>query len=336
MADEKQTPAAQGETKGAPDARKGKGNLAGSQDLGELVKSQRPRGMIGRVRNAVSDRPGPLPVPAKRNVSAFTPPDIIDRWNKDAAGVKAVETGDNVITMFGMVGEDFWTGEGITAKRVAAQLRAIGARPVEVHINSFGGDVFEGIAVYNTLREHPFDVTVKVMGIAASAASVITMAGDTIEIGAASFIMIHNCSVMGGGNRQDFLELAAFLEPFDRALADVYAQRTGIEAKTISKMMDDETYMSGSVAIEKGFADALMSADKTTVDEGAKAQARDVNALRGMERQLVASGMSRVDARDHINKIRGMSDSAPEASMSDSAGAEDWSDLSGLIAAFRT
>ncbi|MCE4223410.1 Clp protease ClpP [Methylobacterium sp. C25] len=275
-------------------------------------------------------------MPAVKKVSAFTPAPVIERWNAEAAGIQAVEIDDNVITMFGMVGEDFWTGDGITAKKTTAQLRAIGGRPVEVHINSFGGDMFEGIAIYNVLREHPYDVTIKVMGIAASAASIITMAADTVEISAASFIMIHNCAVFAGGNRHDFLEAAAFLEPFDRAMADVYAARTGLDAKAIVKMMDDETYMSGSQAIEKGFADKMMSADKTKVDDAARAKARDVNDLRAMELQLVASGMTRSAARDRINKIKGTPGAALDTAATPGAGEDDWSGLTGLMAAIRS
>lgn len=139
-------------------------------------------------------RPGALPIPGDRSVAALTKADVFDRWNVDAAGIRpaALAMNDNVITMFDVIGEDWWTGGGITAKGVAAALRAIGDRPVEVQINSPGGDMFEGIAIYNVLREHSQAITIKIMGMAASAASVIAMAGDTIEIGAASFIMIHN------------------------------------------------------------------------------------------------------------------------------------------------
>jgi ATP-dependent protease ClpP protease subunit len=305
MADETKKPAPAGQDTRAAEGPKGRPNVAASKELNGLAQAQRPKGVLGRIRGeGEPKRAGPLPVPHRKNVSAFTPPPVIERWHADASGVRAVEIGDNVITMFGMVGEDFWTGEGITAKRTVAALRAIGARPVEVHINSFGGDMFEGIAIYNALREHPQEVTVKVLGMAASAASIITMAGDKREIGAGSFIMIHNCSVMGGGNRHDFAEMAAFLEPFDRAMADVYAEVTGLEAKAIQKMMDDETYLSGSVAIAKGFATGLMTADKTKVDEQAKAADHKVNELRAVELQLVASGMPRSEARDRINKIK--------------------------------
>jgi ATP-dependent protease ClpP protease subunit len=136
------------------------------------------------------------------------------------------------------IGEDFWTGGGVTAKKVTAQLRAIGDRPVEVQINSFGGDMFEGIAIYNVLREHPQPVTVKVMGMAASAASIIAMAGDTVEIGAASFVMIHNCWVVAMGNRHDMIETAQWLEPFDFAMRDVYAARTGQKPDAVQKWLD--------------------------------------------------------------------------------------------------
>lgn len=354
MADDTHKPATD-EAQRSDEPRKGKPRLAASEELSGLVKAQRPKGAIGRIRGEGTDpraaRPAALPVPHKRHVSAFTPAPAIERWNADAAGVvSALEIGDNVITMFGMIGEDFWTGEGITAKKVAAQLRAIGPRPVEVHVNSFGGDMFEGISIFNVLREHPQDVTIKVMGIAASAASIITMAGNRIEIGAGSFIMIHNCSVMGGGNRHDFLELAAFLEPFDRAMADVYAERTGMEAKAVAKMMDDETYMSGSVAIEKGFADALMSASQTKVDESSKATAHSVNDLRAMELQLVASGMPRSEARERINKIKGTpgaaltggtpgaaSEPGDAGSAQSKAGDLNWlGDAAGLLATLRT
>ena len=207
----------------------------------------------------------------------------------------------------------------MTAKKVASQLRAI-AGPVEVQINSPGGDMFEGIAIYNVLREHPHDVTVKVMGMAASAASIIAMAGDTVEIGAASFLMIHNCWVLAMGNRHDMRETAEFLEPFDAAMVDVYAVRSGQKAEDIAKWMDAETFMSGSQAIERGFADALLAADKITTDDKAKAEDRRVNELRAMELQLVSAGLTRTQARDRINKIKGTPGAALDADTTPGAG----------------
>lgn len=264
-------------------------------------------------------RPAAMPQPANRDVQAFTKPQVFDKWSEDAAGIRALERGDNVITMFEIIGEDWWTGGGVTAKKVASQLRAI-AGPVEVQINSPGGDMFEGIAIYNVLREHPHDVTVKVMGMAASAASIIAMAGDTVEIGAASFLMIHNCWVLAMGNRHDMRETAEFLEPFDAAMVDVYAARSGQKAEDIAKWMDAETFMSGSQAIERGFADALLAADKITTDEKAQASDRQVNELRAMELQLVSAGLTRTQARDRINKIKGTPGAARDADTTPGAG----------------
>lgn len=281
------------------------------------------------------ERPAALPVPAERNISALTMPSVLERWSEDAAGVRALTTGDNVITMFDVIGDDYWSGGGITAKSVAAQLRAIGDRAVEVQINSPGGDMFEGIAIYNVLREHPQPITVKIMGMAASAASIIAMAGDTIEIGAASFVMIHNCWVMAVGNRHDMAETAAWLEPFDQAMADVYAARTGQDVKAVQRWLDAETYMSGSVAVDRGFADALLPADQMQVDEKAKAGDQGTNKLRAMELTLVSAGMTRSQARARINELKG-TPGAAQGAPTPGAGDDDWTaQASELLAAFK-
>jgi ATP-dependent protease ClpP protease subunit len=277
-------------------------------------------------------RPAALPLPIRQDVHAFTKPAVFDEWGRDAAGIRAVATNDNVITMFDVIGEDYWSGGGVTAKRITSQLRAIGDRPVEVQINSPGGDMFEGIAIFNVLREHPQPVTVKVMGMAASAASIIAMAGDHIEIGAASFLMIHNCWVLAVGNRHDMAETAEWLAPFDQAMVDLYAARTEQDAASIAKWMDAETYMSGSQAIERGFADALLPADAMKTDESAQSSDRQVNDLRALELQLVSAGATRTQARDRINKIKGTPGAALEATPG--AGA-DWSVLPADLLTFR-
>lgn len=276
-----------------------------------------------------------LPVPAHRNIAALTKPQVFDRWSEDSAGIRAVERGDNVITMFETIGEDYWSGGGVIAKKVAAQLRAIGDRPVEVQINSPGGDMFEGIAIYNVLREHPQEITVKIMGMAASAASIIAMAGDRIEIGAASFVMIHNCWVLAMGNRHDMRETADFLEPFDQAMVDLYASRSKQDAAQIAKWMDSETFMSGSQAIERGFADALLSADTMTVDDDAKASDRAINELRAMELSLVSAGHTRSDARARINKIKGTPGAAVDDAVTPGADSEYYTGLAGLLASMK-
>ncbi|MDE8654779.1 head maturation protease, ClpP-related [Novosphingobium album (ex Liu et al. 2023)] len=296
--------------------------------------------MTFRPRVNARARPGALPMPANRKISAFAPASVYDRWGEDAAGIRAAAGGDNVITMFDDIGEDYWSGGGITAKKVDAQLRAIGDRPVEVQINSPGGDMFEGIAIYNVLREHPQDITIKVMGMAASAASLVAMAGDRIEIGVSSFLMIHNCWVMAMGNRHDMAEVSAWLAPFDQSMIDLYALRTDASAEEIGAMMDAETWLSGSTAIEKGFADALLPADQMKRDESAQAADRRVNELRAMELTLVRAGYTRSEARARIHKIKGdgtpgaavdLDNPTPGAGDSELAGA-----LTGLLSTIRS
>jgi ATP-dependent Clp protease protease subunit len=286
------------------------------------------------LRVFAKERPGKVLAPIKTDVSALLKPDVFEHWN---AGVRAAsnENAQNVITIYDVIGEDPWSGGGVTVNRIDAALRKIGNQDIEVHINSPGGDVFEGIAIYNRLQEHPNSITVKIMGLAASAASIIAMAGNDILIGAASFIMIHNTWVVAIGDRNDMAETAAFLKPFDDAIADVYATRSGTSKAKIGGMMDAETYLSGSQAIELGFADGLLSADQMKEDEAAAANARSVNILRATDYQLQRAGLSKAAARKRINEIKGMSGAAPEAMSG--AGDTSWiGKATGLIATLRS
>lgn len=240
-------------------------------------------------------------------------PKALSQWN---SAIQAAENDDEAsISILDVIGQDYWTGEGVTSKRIAGALRSIGSNPVTVNVNSPGGDMFEGVAIYNMLREHPGHVTVKVLGMAASAASIIAMAGDTVQIGLPAFFMIHNGWIVAAGNRNEFRELADWMEPFDAAMADVYAARTGIEASAIQTMMDKETWLGGGASVDQGFADALLDSDQ--IKTGAKSQAA---AARRLESALRASGMSRSDAQCLISNFKsGLRDSAGNGGLSESA-----------------
>ena len=241
-----------------------------------------------------------LPVaPAGRpcaRVTCETLPSALDRWD---GGIKAAATDDNSISVFDVIGQDYW-GEGVTAKRIAGALRAMNGADVTVNINSPGGDMFEGLAIYNLLREYEGHVTVKVLGIAASAASVIAMAGDDIQIGRGAFLMIHNCWVYAMGNRHDFAELAQSLEPFDNAMADIYAARSGLDMAAVQKLMDAESYIGGSDAVAKGLADSLLSAD--AVSDGDESPAA---ALRKLDALLAKTNTPRSERRKLIKALSG-------------------------------
>ncbi|MGO3056975.1 MAG: head maturation protease, ClpP-related [Halomonas sp.] len=219
-------------------------------------------------------------------------PRALDRWNPGLYA--ADEDAENTITIYDPIGYDYF-GDGVTAKRIAAALRSIGSGDVYVNINSPGGDVFEGLAIYNILREHKGKVTVRVMGLAASAASFIAMAGDEIQIGRAAFFMIHNAWVMAAGNRNDLREIADWLEPFDQTIADIYQARTDIEIERIKREMDEETWIGGGEAVDVGWADAMLPSD--TVQESANAQTSAKLAARKMDVAMAKAGVPRSERR---------------------------------------
>ncbi|MFY1040061.1 head maturation protease, ClpP-related [Pantoea agglomerans] len=224
------------------------------------------------------------------------PSSAMDRWN---GSIKAAKSDDNSISVFDVIGAD-WYGDGVTASRIAAALRSIGGADVTVNINSPGGDMFEGLAIYNLLREYEGKVTVKVLGLAASAASIIAMAGDEVQIGRGAFLMIHNCWVYAMGNRHDLQQTAADMVPFDKAMNDIYSARTGLDAATIDAMMDAETYIGGSDAVEKGFADRLLSADEIADGDDSPAA-----ALRKLDAMLAKTDAPRSERRKLLKALTG-------------------------------
>lgn len=247
-------------------------------------------------------------------VQSFVSPSAIARWSP---GIHAAagDSPDNTISILDVIGEDWWTGEGVTSKRIAGALRSIGERDVVVNMNSPGGDMFEGVAIYNMLREHKGKVTVNVLGLSASAASVIAMAGDEIRIGRPSFFMVHNCWMLAAGNRHDFASLSEQMAPFDAAMADVYQVRTGIDLKTIQSVMDKETWIGGSAAVDAGWADALLDDSYTKTGDGAQA-----SSIRRIEAALRSSGIPRSEAQRLISSFKtSLSDSAGNGGLSDSA-----------------
>lgn len=241
-----------------------------------------------------------LPAAPEGRPFAREKPDLpaaaMERWN---GSIRAARDGDNSISIFDVIGADYW-GEGVTASRIAGALRSLNGADVTVNINSPGGDMFEGLAIYNLLREYDGKVTVKVLGLAASAASIIAMAGDEVQIGRGAFLMIHNCWVYAMGNRHDLAQIATDMAPFDKAMSDIYQARSGLDAATVDKMMDGETYIGGSEAVEKGFADSLLSADEIADDEESPAA-----ALRKLDALLAKANTPRSERRKLLKTLSG-------------------------------
>ncbi|SHM37238.1 head maturation protease, ClpP-related [Bradyrhizobium lablabi] len=151
---------------------------------------------------------------------------------------------------------------GISAKAFSDKLKAAGGCNILLKINSPGGDVFDGIAIHNDLVAHAGKVRVEITGVAASAASIIAMAGHEIAIAENAFVMIHDSWGLTVGNRHDHAETEDLLAQIDQALAATYAARTGLSVADCASMMDDETWLAGADAKAKGFADEILgSAD---------------------------------------------------------------------------
>lgn len=238
-----------------------------------------------------------------QNYSWDTPSDILSRWSSGPQAA-AVDT-PGVISILDTIGEDWWTGGGFTSKRMSAALRSIGeSNPVTVQINSPGGDVFEGVAIYNLLRAHKASVTVEVLGIAASAASIIAMAGDEIKVGLGSFVMIHNSWGNVVGNRHDMRAAATLFDSFDSALADIYVARTGNKRADVVAQMDAETFMGAAEAVASGYADTL---DTGTPAESAVGTNNKIDrrlmARRQTEAALARAGFTRQNRSDMLSDI---------------------------------
>jgi len=129
---------------------------------------------------------------------------------------------------------------------------------IEVHINSPGGDVYAGSEIYTGLRDYPGDVVVKIIGLAASAASVVAMAGKKVLISPTAQLMIHNTWTIAAGNSEDFKHEAKVLASHDEGIANAYMLKTGMSQKELRKLMDDTTYMSAQEAVRLKFADEVM------------------------------------------------------------------------------
>lgn len=244
-------------------------------------------------------------------------PQARERWMPNLAAAAVASDDASTISILDPIGADFF-GEGVTAKRISAALRSIGPEnDVVVNINSPGGDLFEGLAIYNLLREHKGNVTVKVLGIAASAASIIAMAGDDIQIARSGFLMVHDTWVVAMGNRNDLRDLADQLEPFDFAMADIYATRTGLDQKAVLKKMDAETWINGSAAVDEGWADSLLPSDE--IRESKSASAERPAAYR-FDMALAKAGMPRSERRALIQELK---DGTPRAADVDTPRATD-------------
>jgi ATP-dependent Clp endopeptidase proteolytic subunit ClpP len=177
------------------------------------------------------------------------------KWYKIEAKADKAE-----IWIYEAIGEDIWTGGGVTAKKFQKELAEIKASQIDLHINSPGGSVFDGVTIYNLIKQHPANVTTYIDGIAASIASVVALAGNTVTMAENAIYMIHN--PFGGvmGNASDMRKFADVLDKIGGTMVSTYAEKTGKPDDEIRALMDEETWMTADEAMEFGFVDNISGA----------------------------------------------------------------------------
>ena len=167
------------------------------------------------------------------------------------------EAGGRVLRLEGPIDDESFWGDEITPKAFREELNA-GADDITVWINSPGGNVFAAAEIYTMLRDYPGSVTVKIDAIAASAASVIAMAGSKVLMSPVAMLMIHDPSTIAMGNTKDMEKAIATLNEVKESIINAYAAKSGLSHNRISKLMENETWMNAKKAVELGFADEIL------------------------------------------------------------------------------
>nr|DAQ46072.1 MAG TPA: Putative ATP dependent Clp protease [Caudoviricetes sp.] len=161
------------------------------------------------------------------------------------------------LMLYGDIAESFW-GDTISAKEVTEYLVDLDVENINVYINSNGGVVDTAIAINNALRRHKAKVTVNIDGIAASAATLITCAGDTVRMPKNALFMIHNPSTIAMGDSEEMRKQADVLEKYKNSITETYLQKVNIDKEKLSELMDNETWLNAEEALEYGFIDEII------------------------------------------------------------------------------
>ena len=166
--------------------------------------------------------------------------------------------GERVLRINGVIAEESWLDDEITPAVFASELNA-GFGPVTIWLNSPGGDVVAAARIYNMLLDYPGKVTVNIDGIAASAASVIAMAASTVAMSPVSMLMIHNPATLAMGDKTELSRALDMLESVKDSIINAYQLKTGLSRAKLSKLMDAETWMDATAAIDLGFANEILT-----------------------------------------------------------------------------
>lgn len=180
--------------------------------------------------------------------------------------VKNEETAETELIFNGPISDETWWGDEITPALFRDELSKVSGN-LTVWLNSLGGDVFAASQIYTMLRDHKGKVTVKIDGLAASAASVVAMAGDRTLISPTGMIMCHNPATCAMGNKSDMEKAIELLEEVKESIINAYARKTGLSRNKISRLMDEETWMNAEKALQLGFVDDILFSEKEESEE---------------------------------------------------------------------
>lgn len=178
---------------------------------------------------------------------------------------------ERTLVLNGQISDETWFGDEVTPKLFQKELDA-GTGNITVWINSPGGDVFAAAQIYNMLMEYKGDVTVKVDALAASAASVIAMAGTTVLMSPVAMMMIHNPMTIAIGDSKEMQKAGEMLDEVKESIMNAYEIKTGLNRTKISHLMDAESWFNAKKAVELGFADGILNAEESTEDMAKEAE----------------------------------------------------------------
>jgi len=238
------------------------------------------------------------------------------KWKNQAAVENA--PAERVLFLNGTIAEESWFDDDVTPQLFKDELNS-GEGNITVWINSPGGDCIAAAQIYNMLMEYKGDVTVKIDGIAASAASVIAMAGTKVLMSPVSMLMIHNPMTVAMGNKDEMERAIAMLDEVKESIMNAYEIKSGQSRTKISHLMDAETWMNANKALELGFIDGILSRDEVTDEAGQPnipmmfSEAKVVDSLMGKiaekckiakPAELERTGRSVEELRKHLNSIK--------------------------------
>ena len=208
-------------------------------------------------------------------------------WN----WVRDADTGERTLVLNGQIAEDSWFGDEVTPAIFRDELMK-GEGNITVWINSPGGDVFAAAQIYNMLMDYKGNVTVRIDGLAASAASMIAMAGTTVEMSPVGMLMVHNPSTAVIGNTKEMQAAIQMLDEVKESILNAYELKTGQPRQQLSDLMDAESWMNAKKAVELGFADKILFAN-----EDEEKQSEGVEAMLFSQRAVTNSLIDKIKAQ---------------------------------------